>query len=103
MNAILLKALIGFIIVSALLVWSAQRLLRRFGLGEVVQTLGALGFLIVILAHVCEALRLFSSMGWGRPSSAGHYLDLAGAAAGLSLVPIGYMLSRSHPLLEKER
>ena len=34
---------------------------------------------------------LFPWMGWGRPDSIGHYLDLASAAGGLMLFPIGYL------------
>jgi len=47
--------------------------------------------MIVVLAHLCEALKLFPSMGWGLSASAGHYLDLGSAVLGLTLFPIGYL------------
>jgi hypothetical protein len=56
-----------------------------------VQLLGAFCFMIVLLAHVAEAFGLFPRMGWGLPDSAGHYVDLVSAAAGLILFPVGYL------------
>ena len=47
--------------------------------------------MIVVLTHVCEALQLFPSMGWGLPNSLGHYFDVAGAVLGVTLFPIGYL------------
>jgi hypothetical protein len=44
---------------------------------------------------VCEALHLFPAMGWGRPGTVGHYLDLTGATLGVALLPVGYLLSRA--------
>jgi hypothetical protein len=48
--------------------------------------------MVVVLAHVSEALRLFPWMHWGLEHSAGHYLDLSGAVLGLTLFPTGYLL-----------
>jgi hypothetical protein len=49
-------------------------------------------FIVVALAHVCEAYALFPSMGWGLKRSAGHYLDLCAAVLGLTLLPAGYLI-----------
>jgi len=49
---------------------------------------------MVVMAHVCEGFHLLPRMGWGEPQSVGHYLDLSGAAIGLTLLPLGYLLSR---------
>jgi hypothetical protein len=51
----------------------------------------------VVLAHIAEAFRLFPGMGWGQPDSAGHYLDLFGAALGLILFPLGYIFDALGP------
>jgi hypothetical protein len=59
---------------------------------SLIQLLGAVCLVIVILAHVSEALRIFPWMGWGLESSVGHYLDLSGAILGASLFPIGFLL-----------
>jgi len=47
---------------------------------------------LVIFAHMCEALRLFKWMRWGGPHNTGHYLDLASLVLGLTLFPLGYLL-----------
>ena len=64
-----------------------------------VQLLGAAFLIVVVFAHAAEALRLFPWMGWGLPNSVGHYLDLISAAAGLILLPAGYLARR----LDKHR
>jgi succinate dehydrogenase/fumarate reductase cytochrome b subunit len=55
--------------------------------------LGAGCLVIVVLTHVCEALRLFPVMGWGLKRSPGHYLDLSAAIVGLAVFPAGYFLA----------
>jgi hypothetical protein len=40
-------------------------------------------------AHVAEHFRLLSWMGWGQPKSAGHYIDLASAILGSTLLSLG--------------
>jgi hypothetical protein len=59
------------------------------------QLLGAGCLLVVVLAHVSEALHLFPWMQWGLPQSVGHYVDFWSAVLGLALFPIGYF---SHAL-----
>jgi hypothetical protein len=59
--------------------------------GSLLQLIGAECLVLVVLAHVCEELRLFPSMHWGEPHSAGHYLDLSSAVLGLTLFPSGYL------------
>src|SRR6185437_7463168 len=58
----------------------------------VLQLLGAIGLIVVVATHFCEALRLFPSMHWGAEHSLGHYLDLGSAVGGFTLFPIGYLL-----------
>jgi hypothetical protein len=47
--------------------------------------------MVVVFAHICEALHLFPSMGWGLEHSVGHYLDFWSAVLGLLLFPLGYL------------
>jgi hypothetical protein len=49
---------------------------------------------LVVLTHVAEALGLFPAMRWGAPDSVGHYLDLASAVLGVTLLPVGYLGAR---------
>lgn len=59
-----------------------------------VQLLGA-GFLMVaVFTHIAEELHLFPWMGWGLHHSVGHYVDLISVAAGLILLPAGYLSHR---------
>jgi hypothetical protein len=46
-------------------------------------------FAIVILTHVAERFHMFPAMGWGRPDSPGHDLDLASAVLGIGLLVAG--------------
>ena len=48
--------------------------------------LGAACLIVVVLTHVAEALQVFAFMGWGQLDSAGHYVDLASAIVGCTLL-----------------
>ena len=95
-NRTLGRALLGLAIIGPFTWWSVRRAFRSPGVGTRLQALGATGLLAVIGAHLCEAFGWLPLMGWGRPNTVGHYVDLAGAALGLTLAPLGYLLSR-HP------
>jgi hypothetical protein len=92
MNAALLKALVALVPAGLLLVGSVILFLRGRGVFSLLQTIGAGSLVVVALAHVCEALRLFPAMQWGLEHSAGHYLDVGSAVLGLTLFPAGYLL-----------
>ena len=61
---------------------------------SLLQLIGAACLVVVIFAHVAEAYHLFPRMGWGLSDSAGHYLDLISAVAGLILFSAGYLSRR---------
>ena len=96
MNATLLKAFVALAPASMLLCGSAILFLRGKSVHTLLQFLGAGGLVLVVFAHVCEGLHLFPWMNWGLEHSAGHYLDLSGAALGFVLFPIGYLLQAAH-------
>jgi len=79
---------------GSLALFSRGRTLPSF-----LQLLGAGCLLVVVLVHICEALDLFPSMGWGLERSAGHYLDLVTAGLGLTFFPLGYLLYMVKPRL----
>jgi hypothetical protein len=58
---------------------------------RLLQLLGLACLIIVVLTHVAEAFHLFPSMGWGQPTSIGHYVDLASAILGCTLLPLGFL------------
>ena len=82
----LLKALLISIPVLGLLAWCIIRGRQRPGASLLLVLLGGVFLLIVVFAHVCEALGLLPAMGWGRPDSPGHYLDFASATLGSTLI-----------------
>jgi hypothetical protein len=88
----LARALVVSVPAGMLFAGSLVLFFRRKALSSLLQLLGAGCLMVVVLAHVCEALHLLSAMGWGLERSAGHYLDLGSAVLGLSLFPLGYLL-----------
>jgi hypothetical protein len=64
---------------------------RRRNASSFLQLVGAGCFVVVVLAHIFEALQLFPSMQWGLEGSVGHYLDLWSAVLGITLFPVGYL------------
>ncbi len=58
---------------------------------RLLQIIGASGLVVVVLTHVAETLELFPEMGWGLPTSPGHYLDLVSAILGCTLLPLGFL------------
>ena len=89
---LLLKALLALLPVSALLAVAVIMFFRRRTLSSFLQLIGAACLMSVVITHICEALELFSSMHWGEPQSIGHYVDLGSAVAGVTLIPLGYVL-----------
>ena len=92
MSATSLKALVALVPACMLLSGSAVLFFRGRTLWSLLQLLGAACLVVVVLAHLSEALHLFPWMGWGRVDSAGHYLDLWSVVLGLALFPLGYLL-----------
>lgn len=64
-------------------------------LTALVQLIGAVCLLAVVFAHVSEAFDLLPSMGWGKPKTPGHYVDLASTIIGITLLAVGYFLRRA--------
>jgi hypothetical protein len=59
------------------------------------QLFGVACLTVVVLTHVAEDFQIFPSMGWGKPTSAGHYLDLVSAIIGCALLLLGMLGSAS--------
>lgn len=99
MNPTLFKGLLALVPVSLLFAGSMVFFASGKGVGSFLQLLGAGCLVVVVLAHISEALHLFPWMGWGLEHSAGHYLDLSAAVLGFTLFPVGYLL---HALAERQ-
>lgn len=81
--------LVGLVVCGVLWV-SIRALAGERTLWTWMQLGGAVCLGFVVFAHVAEEFHLFPAMGWGLPDSSGHYLDLASAVLGLTLLPAGF-------------
>ena len=86
MNLAVLKGALALAGTAALLVGAAILYRRRGTLDAALQLLGVACFVVVALAHVFEALAILPALGWGHPRSVGHYIDMAAAVLGVTLV-----------------
>jgi hypothetical protein len=91
-DATLLKSIAASVPIGMLLVGSIVTYSRGTRASSVLQVAGAACLMVVVVAHICEALHLFPWMLWGEEDSVGHYLDLTGATLGFTLFPLGYLL-----------
>jgi hypothetical protein len=64
---------------------------RKVTIWRLLQLIGAGCLVVVVLTHVAETFKLFPIMGWGLPTSPGHYLDLISAVLGCTLLPLGFL------------
>jgi hypothetical protein len=89
----LLKAFVALPPVCMLFFGSVVLFAREKTVCCFLQLLGAGCLVVVVLAHLFEALNLFPWMNWGHPHTIGHYLDFWSAVLGLTLFPVGYLLN----------
>jgi hypothetical protein len=61
-------------------------------LGWLLLLIGSGFLIIVVFTHVAEAFHILPAMGWGRPNSAGHYLDLVSAILGCTLLSLSFLV-----------
>lgn len=78
--------------VALLAATSTMRVIRKPEPAAVLQFAGSILLMIMVLTHIAEAFSLVPEMGWGRPDTPGHYLDLVSAVAGLALLLAGMSL-----------
>jgi hypothetical protein len=88
----LMRSLVASLPVGMLFAGSLALFLKGKALSSLLQLLGAGCLVVVVLAHIGEALHLFPWMEWGLERSAGHYLDLGSTVLGLTSFPFGYLL-----------
>lgn len=90
MNAALFQALIALLPAGMLFFGAVVVFSRGRAVGSFLQLVGAGSLVVVVLTHICEALRLFPWMQWGLEATPGHYLDLGSAILTVTLFPLGY-------------
>jgi hypothetical protein len=91
-NGTLIKSFLALSSVSAILLGSAASFFKTRTTWYLLPLLGAGCLIMVVLAHMAEAQRVFPWMGWGQERSIGHYLDFFSAVLGMTLFPIEYLL-----------
>jgi|SRR5215831_16266458 len=92
MDTMLFKAFAASLPIGLLLIGSLITCSRGINASSILQVAGAACLMVVVIAHLCEALHVFPWMRWGEENSAGHYLNVTGVALGISLFPLGYLL-----------
>jgi amino acid permease len=103
MNDAVLNPFVALIPACLLFAGAAIIWLRRKSTSSIFQLLGAAALVVVVLAHVFEALRVFPRMGWGSRNSVGHYLDLLCAIVSVTLFSLGYLIHAVDTCVEKNR
>jgi hypothetical protein len=81
--------IVAALLVSGALAASSLAFAKRRNVWTLLELSGAICLGVVIFAHVAEEFHLFPGMGWGRADSSGHYVDLAAAVLGMTLLPLG--------------
>jgi len=80
---------------GVLLAVSVARLLTGRSLAAALQASGIGCFAVMAATHVFEEFSLLPALGWGRPDTVGHFIDLTAAPLGVVLVAASFLL-RSH-------
>jgi len=92
MSVAVLKGLLALAAACVFLGVSVILFLTRRGFASALQALGIGCFAVMALTHVFEAFSILPSLGWGRPHSVGHLIDLVAALLGVTLVTTSFLL-----------
>jgi len=102
MNDAAVKAFVALIPACVLFAGSAIIFPRRKTMSSFFQLLGAAALVVVVVAHVLEALRVWPQIGWGSQNSVGYYLDLLCAILGITLFSLGYLIHAMDACFQKK-
>jgi hypothetical protein len=92
MDVKIVQTLITLVPACALLAGALVLFFKGKTVCTFLQVVGAGWLVVIVLTHICEALHLFPSMGWGQKNSVGHYLNVCAAVLALALFPAGYLI-----------
>jgi len=81
-----MKGILALVVTCVLLAVSVARLLTARSLGSALQAVGVGCFAVVAATHIFEEFSVLPALGWGRPNSVGHFIDLTAALLGVALV-----------------
>jgi len=91
-NATILKGLLALVGACVFLGVAVSLLVTRRSFGSVLLALGLGCFGVMALTHVFEAFSILPALGWGKPHSAGHFIDLVAALLGVTFVMTSFWL-----------
>jgi hypothetical protein len=95
MSPTLVKAVIDLLLMGSIGTVTGRAFLRTRARGSLLELIGAAGWGMLGITHLCEGLRILPFMRWGMEGGPGHYLNLTSLGVGL-LLPVGYVLERRH-------
>jgi hypothetical protein len=87
-----MKAVLALAATCVLLAVSVARLLTGRSLASALQAFGIGCFAIMAATHVFEKFSVLPALGWGRPDSIGHFIDLSAALFGIALFAASFLL-----------
>ena len=87
-----MKGLLALVGTFTFLGVSVSVLMTRRGVSSVLLALGCGSFAVMALTHVFEAYSLLPRLGWGKPHTVGHFIDLITALLGITLVGASFLL-----------
>jgi hypothetical protein len=90
-----MKGVLALVSTCGLVAVCAARLVTGRSLASALQAFGIGCFAIMAATHVFEEFSLLPALGWGRPESVGHFIDLTAALLGVALVAASFLL-RGH-------
>ena len=93
MTPTLTKAVLDLLVMGGVGVFAGRAFVRTGAIASLLELIGAAGWAMLGITHLCEALYIFPTMQWGVEGSPGHYLNLTSFAVGL-LLPLGFVLAR---------
>src|SRR6266513_1460445 len=92
MGAAVLKGLLALAAACVFLGVSVVLFRTRRSFASALQAWGIGCFAVMALTHVFEAFSILPALGWGRPHSVGHLIDLVAALLGVTLVTTSFLL-----------
>lgn len=94
MSASAVKGLLALVAACVFLGVCVALLWTRRGVSSTLQALGIGCFGVMALTHVFENFSILPELGWGRPHTVGHFIDLVAALLGVTLVILSFLLWR---------
>ena len=94
MSASAVKGLLALVAAGVFFGVCVALLWTRRSVSSTLRASGIGCFGVMALTHVFENFSILHELGWGRPHSVGHFVDLVAALLGVTLVIASFLLWR---------